>query len=86
VVGLGVDGVTTGMVSERLKLAPSESMTLYEFASESARPFRFAVVLSAAGESADLNRHRNELGEFLCQHHVVECFAGSSVKAALNSQ
>lgn len=50
-VGHGVDGVTTGMVSELLKLSPTERLTLHDIVSESANSLGVTVVLSAGSES-----------------------------------
>jgi dihydrodipicolinate synthase/N-acetylneuraminate lyase len=51
VMGQGADGVTTGMVSEILRLSSAERMTLHEIVSESAKTLGGIVVLSAGGES-----------------------------------
>ena len=52
--GLGVDGVTTGMVTEILKLSPSERMSLHEMVAESSVPRGMITVLSAGAESTKL--------------------------------
>jgi dihydrodipicolinate synthase/N-acetylneuraminate lyase len=52
--GLGVDGVTTGMVSEILKLSPNERMSLHEMVAESSVPRGMITVLSAGAESTKL--------------------------------
>ena len=49
--GLGVQGITTGMVSEILKLSPSERMALHEFVIESVGSSGLTTVLSAGAES-----------------------------------
>ncbi|MBC7464233.1 MAG: dihydrodipicolinate synthase family protein [Actinobacteria bacterium] len=49
--GLGVDGVTTGMVTEILKLSPAERMSLHEIIAESSVPLGLITVLSAGAES-----------------------------------
>ena len=51
VLGLGADGVTTGMVSEILRLSPSERMYLHEIVAERAKVLDGTVVLSAGGET-----------------------------------
>jgi dihydrodipicolinate synthase/N-acetylneuraminate lyase len=51
VMGHGADGVTTGMVSEILRLSPTERITLHEIVSETASPLKAIVVLSAGSES-----------------------------------
>ena len=48
---LGADGVTTGMVSEILRLSPSERMSLHEIVAERAKALDGIVVLSAGGET-----------------------------------
>lgn len=49
--GLGVDGVTTGMVSEILKLSPTERMSLHDMIAESSVPRGLITVMSAGAES-----------------------------------
>ena len=49
--GLGVDGVTTGMVSEILKLSPDERMFLHDSIVNLARDSGITVVLSTGSES-----------------------------------
>jgi dihydrodipicolinate synthase/N-acetylneuraminate lyase len=51
VMGHGADGVTTGMVSEILRLSPTERMTLHEIVGEAAKPLGAMVVMSAGSES-----------------------------------
>jgi 4-hydroxy-tetrahydrodipicolinate synthase len=50
-IDLGVNGVTTGMVSEILKLSPSERMTLHDLVIEAVGVSGLTTVLSAGGES-----------------------------------
>ena len=49
--GLGVDGVTTGMVSEILKLSPTERMSLHDAIAESSISLGLITVFSAGAES-----------------------------------
>jgi dihydrodipicolinate synthase/N-acetylneuraminate lyase len=51
VLGLGADGVATGMVSEILRLSPNERMYLHEIVAESTKKLGGVVVLSAGGET-----------------------------------
>jgi len=51
VMGHGADGVTTGMVSEILRLSPTERVTLHEIVGETAKSLEGIVVLSAGSES-----------------------------------
>ena len=51
VLGLGADGVTTGMVSEILRLLPNERMHLHEIVAESAKKLGGIIVLSASGDT-----------------------------------
>lgn len=50
-VGLGVDGLTTGMVSEILKLSPTERLSLHDSIKEYAGDSGITLVFSAGGES-----------------------------------
>ena len=47
----GADGVTTGMVSEILKLSPDERMSLHDMVAEKSVPLGLITVLSAGAES-----------------------------------
>lgn len=64
--GLGVQGITTGMVSEILKLSPSERMALHEFVIESVGSSGLTTVLSAGAESTKqaiaYAKHAQDLG------------------------
>jgi len=51
VLGLGADGVTTGMVSEILRLSPNERMHLHEIVAECAKKLGGIIVLSAGGDT-----------------------------------
>jgi dihydrodipicolinate synthase/N-acetylneuraminate lyase len=51
VLSLGADGVTTGMVSEILRLSPSERMYLHEIVGERTKALGGIVVLSAGGDT-----------------------------------
>lgn len=50
-IGLGVDGITTGMVSEILKLSPAERMSLHDSIGHFAAGSDVTLVFSAGGES-----------------------------------
>ncbi|MDP1720855.1 MAG: dihydrodipicolinate synthase family protein [Candidatus Nanopelagicaceae bacterium] len=51
VLGQGADGVTTGMVTEILRLSPNERMSLHEMVSEVTNTHQALTVLSAGSES-----------------------------------
>ena len=51
VLGQGADGVTTGMVTEILRLSPAERMNLHEIVSETTNENNALTVLSAGSES-----------------------------------
>jgi len=51
VIGHGADGVTTGMVTEVLRLSVEERMSLHEIVAEATLPLGGLVVLSAGAES-----------------------------------
>jgi dihydrodipicolinate synthase/N-acetylneuraminate lyase len=51
VIGHGVDGVATGMVSELLKLSPTERMKLHEIVCDVAKGLGVTVVASSGGET-----------------------------------
>lgn len=63
--GLGVDGVTTGMVSEILKLSPTERKSLHDGIAESSVPLGLITVFSAGAESTkqaiDYTKHAESL-------------------------
>lgn len=63
--GLGVDGVTTGMVSEILKLTPTERKSLHDAIAETSVPLGLITVLSAGAESTkqaiDYAKHAESL-------------------------
>ena len=64
--GLGVHGITTGMVSEILKLSPTERMALHEFVIERVGSSGLTTVLSAGAESTKqaivYAKHAQDLG------------------------
>jgi dihydrodipicolinate synthase/N-acetylneuraminate lyase len=51
VLGLGADGVATGMVSEILRLSPDERMNLHEIVAERTKKLGGIIVLSAGGDT-----------------------------------
>lgn len=51
VLGLGADGVATGMVSEILRLSPDERMHLHEIVAERTKKLGGIIVLSAGGDT-----------------------------------
>ena len=51
VLGLGADGVATGMVSEILRISPDERMYLHEIVAECTKKLGGIIVLSASGET-----------------------------------
>lgn len=63
---LGVDGVTTGMVSEILKLSPVERLSLHESILNFAAGSDLTVVLSSGGESTkqaiEYTKHAESMG------------------------
>ena len=65
-IELGADGLTTGMVSEILKLSPTERMALHEAVIISVADSEIAIVLSAGGESTkqaiEYTLHAQEIG------------------------
>ena len=51
VLGHGADGVTTGMVSEILRLLPNERLHLHEIVAECTKKLGGIIVLSASGDT-----------------------------------
>ena len=66
VIGNGADGVTTGMVSEILKLHPAERMKLHEIVCDSVDPAKSSTTLSCGAESTKqamaYTKHAQSLG------------------------